>query len=84
MVVVQGASLAVALYRLPGAYLATLGRLDTVHILLLGLLLGAGAFAGLSWSRELERRARQEWLARRWRRAAATVDTAAGAPAGGQ
>ena len=65
---VQGASLALALHRLPGAYVASLGRLDTVHVLLLSLLLVAGAGAGLAMGRSLERQARQAWLERRRRR----------------
>lgn len=67
---VQGASLAMALYRLPGVYAGMLGRLDTVHVLLLGLLLAAGALAALAACQTLERRQREVWLARRVRRGA--------------
>lgn len=70
---VQGASLAIALYRLPAAYTATLGRTDSVHVLLLGLLLTIGACAGLCVARELERQARGAWLERQQRRGTIVV-----------
>jgi hypothetical protein len=65
---VQGASLALALYRLPATYAAALGHLDTVHVLLLGLLLCGGALAALALCATMERRQRQAWLERRVRR----------------
>lgn len=68
MLPVQAISLALALWRLPATYESVLGRLDTVHVLLLGLLLIAGALAGLAIAHALERQHRQLWLARRVRR----------------
>lgn len=73
---VQGANLALALHRLPHAYTATLGHLDTAHVLLLGLLLVAGAGGALLLAREQERRMREAWLLRRMRRLADTLDVA--------
>lgn len=66
----HAACLALMLHRLPTAYQAALGRLDTVHVLLLGLLLGAGAAAGLALARAWEARAREAWVAGRRHRAA--------------
>ncbi|PRW33558.1 ABC transporter permease isoform A [Chlorella sorokiniana] len=71
---VQFASLCLALFRLPDAYEATLGRVDTVHLMLLGLILIVFSLAALwaLWLAEL--RMRDAWLERRRRRGAAAID----------
>ncbi|KAI3425232.1 hypothetical protein D9Q98_009000 [Chlorella vulgaris] len=65
---VHATSLVMALYRLPNAYTAALGPLDTVHVLLLAILLTLGALAALMVCQALEQQQRDEWLVRRVRR----------------
>lgn len=74
---VQSIGLAIALHCLPGAYTHALGHLDTVHVLLLALLLVGGAGAGLTLCQTLELKQREAWMARRMLRAAATTAMAA-------
>ncbi|KAL4435411.1 hypothetical protein ABPG77_006173 [Micractinium sp. CCAP 211/92] len=73
---VQACCLALALHRLPRAYASVLGRVDTVHLLLLGMLLLLGAAGGLSLAQAIECKQRVAWLGRRVRRAAATMAAA--------
>lgn len=76
---VQACCLALALHRLPRAYASVLGRVDAVHLLLLGMLLLLGAAGGLSLAQAIECKQRVAWLGRRVRRAAATMAAAAAA-----
>ena len=75
----QSACLALALSHLPVAYTGALGELDTVHVLLLGLLCILAAMAGLTMAQAVEIRQRHAWLQRRLQRAADTLEASGGA-----